>query len=163
MVGDHMRYNIITVGPEATLGFVLKIYGSLTTVSRLTYVIDKENRLLGLLSMFDLIQIFLPKSFCEELDEKDVERLAASTLTAHADVPVTEIMRKDVASLSPSDSFLTASRLIQEKKVTAVPVLEDGRLVGEISRRTILQYLARRYSGQEALWGFGAQRRNLAP
>jgi CBS domain-containing protein len=150
MVGDHMRYNIITVGPEATLGFILKIYGSLTTVSRLTYVVDKENRLLGLVSMFDLIQIFLPMSSGEKLDEQGIKKLAVTTLKDYADLPVKDIMRKEVASLSPADSFLAASRVVQEKKVTAVPVLEDGRLVGEISRRTILQYLSTIYAQHEA-------------
>lgn len=54
---------------------------------------------------------------------------------------VSEVMRKDVVSISKDSSILDLARLLFEKKVSGVPVIaEDGTLLGMVSEADIIDW-----------------------
>ena len=55
--------------------------------------------------------------------------------------PVTEIMEKDVYTVSPDDSIEEASTIITKHKVNRLPVIEKGVMVGIITRGDIIRGL----------------------
>ena len=95
-------------------------------------VVDPHRRLLGILTKFDLL-----KAFCFD---------------AHAMVPrydeimeqtAETVMTRDPVCVSPQ---LPLSRLLQklvEMRAKSLPVVDDGRLVGIISREDVLKVLRR--------------------
>lgn len=54
---------------------------------------------------------------------------------------VGEIMKKRVFTVSPDDSMEKAIEVMNEKKVNRIPVLDDGELVGIITRADIIKAL----------------------
>ncbi|MEG2421453.1 MAG: CBS domain-containing protein [Oscillospiraceae bacterium] len=48
-------------------------------------------------------------------------------------IPVREIMTRNCAVLSPADDAREATRLMAEKQVRRLPVVEEGRVVGMLS------------------------------
>lgn len=68
---------------------------------------------------------------------------------ANADSPLLEIMKSDVYTISPDATLLDALRLMQEKKISGFPVVDDNeRIVGFISDGDIMRYL----SGENSLF-----------
>jgi len=51
---------------------------------------------------------------------------------------VAEVMTTGVATLTPSDSLLSAIRLMQKRNVRRIPLVEDGRLVGMVTLDDLL-------------------------
>ena len=55
---------------------------------------------------------------------------------------VGEIMTRDVLGLEPATSLVDAARRMHERRVGAVVVLDDDRLVGIVTERDILRAVA---------------------
>lgn len=71
--------------------------------------------------------------------------------TALGGIPVRQTMLTDFQTLSPQDSLGQAVRLILSGSQTDFPVVEDGTVVGVLTRNDILAALS--YQGQNALVG----------
>lgn len=54
-------------------------------------------------------------------------------------VPISEIMTKDVITLSPSDSLYKAEKLFAKHNIRHIPVVENKRLVGMVSLTDLLR------------------------
>ncbi|NLS92484.1 MAG: CBS domain-containing protein [Planctomycetaceae bacterium] len=80
-------------------------------------VVDDDSYLLGMLTEFDLLRA-----------------IRNHRLDARAD----EFMSADVITADKSDSLANLTDLILEKRVRRVPILEQGRLVGIVSRRDLV-------------------------
>jgi CBS domain-containing protein len=77
--------------------------------------------------------------------ERDVLRLAGEG--AHfADVRVGDVMTRSVVTVSPDDVVVEAARLMGERQVRHLPVVEDGNVLGLIGIREALRCLV------EVLW-----------
>lgn len=81
--------------------------------------------------------------------ERDVLRLAAEG-TDFETIPVRRAMTGRPLTISTDDDILAASQMMAERKLRHLPVTEDGNLVGIVSMRDVLAYLAERlYSGDK--------------
>ena len=56
---------------------------------------------------------------------------------------VREVMTPDVITLPPDADHADAARLMEKSKIKRVPIVEEGRLVGVVSRRDILRAFTR--------------------
>ena len=52
-----------------------------------------------------------------------------------AAIQISDIMSFPVTTVAPATSMEATARLLREKGITGIPVVDDGRLVGMISRR----------------------------
>lgn len=113
--------------------------------SRLVYVEDADERLIGVVSCYDLLRAALPsyvdsglaRALPEDAHSVCEGFAAASRLTAG------DVMTSKVVAVSPRDTLFAAEALFAEGSHNVLPVLdEDGRAVGEVTRRTILVVLA---------------------
>jgi CBS domain-containing protein len=75
------------------------------------------------------------------LSEKDVLRAVADPETDFRRLTVAMGMSSPVHSLSPEDTVLTASRLMQSRHIKRVPILENDRLVGIVTQTDITRGL----------------------
>jgi CBS domain-containing protein len=50
-------------------------------------------------------------------------------------------MEKDVYTVSPSDTIQDASALITKHKINRLPVIDDGKIVGIVTRGDIIRGL----------------------
>ena len=87
-------------------------------------VVDEHKHLIGFLSEQDCIQKLLGSSY-----HCDFDMLAS------------DVMRKETLTVKPADSIITLAESMQNNKPKIYPVVEDGRLLGVISRTQILTAL----------------------
>lgn len=57
--------------------------------------------------------------------------------TKSASIPVNSVMREDITPVSPEDDLVHVHQLFMEKQVDSLPVVEDGRYIGLITRGQI--------------------------
>ena len=55
------------------------------------------------------------------------------------DAMVKDVMTSDVVVVSPTDSATHVARLMVEKKINRIPVVEDGKLVGIVTRGDLIK------------------------
>jgi manganese-dependent inorganic pyrophosphatase len=72
---------------------------------------------------------------------------------SHVRTRVSDVMTTDVLSVAPGDSLATVGSLLAERGVRALPVLEDGRVLGLVT----VQSLAVRYVENVAASGFSGR------
>jgi CBS-domain-containing membrane protein len=100
-------------------------------------VVDDDDRLLGIVTEADL----LPDRFAP--DPRTLihdERPAAAAVPAAA---VDELMVTDVVSADPDTHITGLSKLMLDRHVRAIPIVDDGRVLGIVTRRDLLRTLAR--------------------
>jgi len=75
--------------------------------------------------------------------ERDVLRLAGEG-SQFADVRVGDVMTRQLVTLAPDDDILDAARLMGERKIRHLPVLEGENLLGIVGIREIVRALVER-------------------
>lgn len=129
-VSKSMTRKVITIDENAE---ILEAQKTMADYSiRHLPVVGGDNRLLGIVTDRD-IRSALPSSILG----RPADHSAAARLPK---IKVSEIMSRNPVTLSPQDTLQDALLLIQEKKVGALPVVdEEGLLRGILSTRDLLR------------------------
>ncbi|MCB1715599.1 MAG: CBS domain-containing protein [Candidatus Competibacteraceae bacterium] len=126
-VRDYMAAHLTTFSPE--MDILEAIHTLLSNRISGAPVVDKLGTIVGVLSEKDCIAVALQTSYYEERAGK-----------------VEEFMTRDVKTVSANASMIEIAKLFLETNFRRYPVVDDdGRLVGQISRRDVLKAM-------EALW-----------
>jgi CBS domain-containing protein len=67
---------------------------------------------------------------------------------------VADVMTRDVTTLDPNLSLTKMDQILLEAKIGAAPVIEDGELIGIVSRSDVIHLLAGEQQRAERLAGF---------
>ena len=123
MVKVYMSANLVTLSPSTP---ILEAARQLVE-QRISGapVVDQQGNLVGLLSEKDCMRIALHAGYHSE---------AAGT--------VAEYMHKDVKTVDAEQNIVDVAMMFIEDDYRRYPVMKDGRLVGQISRRDVLKALA---------------------
>ncbi len=123
-VRELMTTNIGFCGPRTNAGALADILW--TRDCGAAPIVDEQERLLGIVTDRDLC-------------------IALGTRNCRAqDLFADEVMTKDVSTCSPEDDVLVALRIMQNRKVRRVPVVDgDRRLLGLLSIYDVIQKAAR--------------------
>lgn len=140
---EIMTKEVITVGPEDLVERVLKILNE-KKISGLP-VVDQENRVIGIVSEGDLLvrskDLRLP-SYLQFLSGiiylESPERFEREIKKAVA-TKVKDIMTSKVITAHPNTSVTELATLMVEKQVNRLPITQDNRLVGIVSRADVIR------------------------
>jgi acetoin utilization protein AcuB len=129
-VSRSMTRKVITADPEDSI-FAAQERMAKHNIRHLP-VVDKENRLIGIVTDRD-IRSALPYSFFREgISAEEKEKLSS--------LRIKDIMNRKIISISPTYTIQDALLLIQNSKVGALPVVDDqGKLTGILSVRDLLR------------------------
>ncbi|HEV3476886.1 MAG TPA: CBS domain-containing protein [Rubrobacteraceae bacterium] len=140
-VGDIMETDWPTLGPQQTVEDAIKLFAE-SGISGTPVV--EDGRLAGIVTEGDLIfqdaEIKAP-GFLDILggviplgnwDEYRQEALKSAGVT------VGEVMTREVFTVDPDASLAEAATIMAEERVKIVPVAEEGRLRGVVTRMDIL-------------------------
>lgn len=136
-VKDLMLKEFITLSPENTYEEVVSLLYKNNING--APVVNKDNELIGYVSEKDLFRILYPyyKSFYEHPENyTDGERREekAHEIRYHK---VETFMNKSPLSITPDMPVMNAGALMLANRVHQFPVLDDGKVVGLISRELI--------------------------
>ena len=112
-VDQFMTRDILTVHPDESVrrAAILMEWGRIRHVP-----VEEDEKLVGLVSYRTIIRL-----------------VAESGLEEDEFLPVRDVMKKDPISIAPTTPSVEAIRLMNEKAVGSLPVVEDGRLVGIVT------------------------------
>jgi CBS domain-containing protein len=140
---DVMVTNVITVGPEASVqevaGILLK-----NRISGVP-VVGADGKLVGIVSEGDLMHRVEAGTgrrrswWLAALTGRDV--LAAEYVREHSR-KVVDVMTRHVVTAGPETSLQEIATLLEKNGIKRVPIVQDGKLVGIVSRANLLQALA---------------------
>ncbi len=146
-VADVMTKEVITVTPETSLRELAEILSERRING--APVIDDEGDVVGVVCESDLMQqnkpLHIPTVFVL-LDsfipignpwkmEQEIKRITASK--------VADIYVHPAVCVSPDTDLSEAARLMAERKLYTIPVLERGKLVGILGKSDVIRSLLR--------------------
>ncbi len=123
MMNEHvqsiMTANPLTVSPKNKLSDVKAIFDKV----RIHHVpvVNSQGELLGIVTTYDIWKLDLP------FDKYDT-------------VNVGDVMTTNLAKISPQDKIGTAAELFLDNRFHALPVVENGKLVGIVTSFDVLRY-----------------------
>ena len=100
-------------------------------------VVDETGCYIGVLSEGDLLRAIMP-DFEGLLESgaslEDAFRIFADAGREYADQPIGRLVIRKSITLSPNDELLKAATAMVTKQIRRLPVVEEERLVGSVSR-----------------------------
>jgi CBS domain-containing protein len=140
---DVMVSPVITVSPYASVKQVAKTF--LERHISAVPVVDEKGKLVGIISEGDLLHR------AEAGTERQhpwwlrafigADTLAAEYTKAHAR-KVTDAMTRKVVTASPETPLHEIAALLEKNSIKRVPIVENGQLVGLVSRANLIQAVA---------------------
>lgn len=119
-VRSRMKTELVTLAPEVTLREAVRL--ELQRKIRHIPIVDASGALLGIVTDRD-IKRALPSPLTGQLAREDYDAVLDGT-------PLAKVMTRDPQSVSPDTTLAEAVKLMFEKKIGGLPVVESGRLVG---------------------------------
>ena len=124
-VGQFMTTDLLTVHPEDLVDLV----ASLMDWERIRHVpVESDGKLVGLISHRAVLRLVARG----HLDRVGTEKVA-----------VREIMRPDPITVAPETTTLEVLQLMRDHKVGALPVVDDGKLVGIVTEHDLISVSSR--------------------
>lgn len=129
---DHMSWPAVTIRADASLGHAV----ALMRTHRIRHlpVLDSDGRLVGMLSDRDL------RSVLGHLEGPDP---APATPPGTGTVTVTTAMTADPLTVRIDTALREVARLMDERRIGAVPVLQGERVMGILTRGDIVRAFVR--------------------
>jgi CBS domain-containing protein len=125
---DFMVSGVITLRPEMT------IYEAIDTLLKHKIsgapVVDAEGRIIGVLSEKDCLKIFANVVYHQLVFGR-----------------VGEYMSKVVVTASPDDDLFQLAGVFMKHVFRRLPIVENGKLVGQVSRRDVLDASRKMWEG----------------
>ena len=127
-VRDYMSVDVITFAPTDSVMDAMSVL--LKQGISGAPVLGEDGRLLGVLSEVDLMEVVVQDSYYNE----------------NIGI-VSDFMQEAVEHVDPDMDILNLARRFVRNHRRRYPVLQDGALVGQISRRDVLQAAMQFFSG----------------
>lgn len=138
LVRDVMNVNPTRIAARSTMREAAELVSASETSD--LAVVDDEGRFVGVLAEGDLIRAALPKfdeivnsggSLAEALD---LFMLSGKDLASQ---PIDRIVIRDPIDVRPDDDLMKVAVVMVSRHIRRLHVVEDGKLVGSISRADI--------------------------
>ena len=88
-------------------------------------VVDDEDKMIGIVSEIDLVNMTFDGNA--------------------ADTTIEEVMVTDIVSFNPNTELADLVQTFSKRHLRRVPIIDEGKVVGIVSRRDILREVLRRY------------------
>ncbi|MBU2904687.1 MULTISPECIES: CBS domain-containing protein [Arenibacter] len=96
-----------------------------------------NKKIIGILSLTDLLRISFVDNYGE--DDSQVDTAVYNMLS------IEQVMVKDPVHISPSLTVKEVAEILAKKEFHALPVVENGDLVGIVTTTDLLNYLLEQY------------------
>ena len=132
-VRDLMTADVTTLKRNEKLSFADDLM-NLGRIRHLPVLDDDETELIGIVSQRDLFRGALAQAigYAQHARRKLLDNLL-----------VKEVMTTDVITTTPETSLVEAAKVLMERKVGCLPVVENGRLVGILTEGDFVAWVAR--------------------
>ncbi len=135
-----MNPDPITIQVDAPLHELINLFNSRKIDA--ACVIDSEKRLVGVVTIYELFQAYLPDyvKMKEELVRLMPEGYFEGICRKIKNHPVSAIMRTDCITVDENDSLISVLADLVKYRLQVTPVTRKGILIGTIHRKGLLSY-----------------------
>ena len=114
-------HNLFTIEPNKVVGDAIELLAG-NDIGALP-VCDAKKQVVGIIS------------------ERDIVRICSGSDDNWKKLKISDIMKVQVVSATPGDKIRDIVRVMKEKRIRHVPVIENGELVAMFSVRDLFSYL----------------------
>ncbi|MDP1798114.1 MAG: CBS domain-containing protein [Planctomycetaceae bacterium] len=118
---DVISWTTLTVRPEMTVAEAMTLMAD-REVDHL-FIVDSDDRFVGIVTDHSLLKA--------ELNGQAAESTVAAWMHRHPE------------TLTTTHTVADAAKLCRDASLSRIPVLRDGRLLGVVHRRSLLQWMVR--------------------
>lgn len=122
LVKDYMARNLVTLQPDNEV--LHAVHALVEHNISGAPVVDKDGKLVGMLTEKDCMRVILEASYYSEYGGL-----------------VSEYMSSDVETMNAEDSIVEVAERFLNKRYHRYPVMDNNRLVGQISRGDVIRAL----------------------
>ncbi len=137
-IKDVMRVRTARIRQDSDIHHAAEIV-ALSGVSDLM-VVDDEDKFIGVLSEGDILRTALP-DIDEILDEggtlEDAFQIFLDKGKQLAELPIAPLIIREPIVLDPENHVAQAATILVDKHIRLLPVVQDSKLVGTISRADV--------------------------
>jgi len=96
-------------------------------------IVDGNGVIIGIVSSNDLMKVFTDPKFRNiSLNSDEADKL----------INIPDIMTNEVFTVTSTDTLKHAAKLLTDNKILALPVVDNGQIVGILSARDLVQLVA---------------------
>ncbi len=142
-VKDVMDPSPDIIRTSDTFEHLIKILGEVKY--HVIFVVDKEDKLVGIITEGDIIKMLVPKYITVDetlifvMDENYFERKCVES----KNLTVNEIMSKVIFIVGEDDPIIKAAAFMVVNKIQSVPVVRNGKVVGIVPRSILLKHITK--------------------
>lgn len=143
---DIMTTDVVTVSPQQTVNEVIELLME-KNISGLP-VVDESNRVMGIVTEGDLIyrskKLEIPRYFTilDSYIFLDNTKKMEEQIRKMVGYRVADIMTSEVVTVDVEETVEEIATIMTRKQVNRVPVTQNGKLVGIVTRRDIIRAYA---------------------
>ncbi|PIR04390.1 MAG: hypothetical protein COV59_00905 [Candidatus Magasanikbacteria bacterium CG11_big_fil_rev_8_21_14_0_20_39_34] len=125
IVKDYMQKKVVTVHPDNTVEEVIHVMIGKKTNG--VVVLDEQNKVVGILSSWDMIKHIVPDYLEEDghLASFEASDVFAKRVHAVRDDKISNFMTKKVKTVKEDCSLMVAITLLSEFHIRQLPVVDD--------------------------------------
>lgn len=152
-IEDIMVKDVKYVTNSTTIGEAVKAFSKYRVGG--FPVVDEEKRVVAYLSDGDIIHYILYRAgaqgvvFLKHWSDMDVDALAKAA-DAVSDESVMACATRNVRAADYDDNLREIAQFMDRKKLKNMPVEKDGKLIGVISRNTLIKKFFEEYSNTQS-------------
>jgi CBS domain-containing protein len=129
-VSQMMSEKVVTALPRTT---IFEAEKTMTTQGFRRLPIISDGKVIGIVTAMDIIRFF----GCGEV----FKHLQSKTIKQVLNTAALEIATKEVSTIEPEADVGQAAKIMQEKNIGAIPVVENKKLVGMITERDFFKII----------------------
>lgn len=134
LVSKIMSTNLITVNTTNNLVEAEKLFNE-NSIRHIPVVSGED--IIGMLSLTDLLRVSFVDTYGS--DESDVDTAVYNMLS------IEQVMVKNLVSVSSTQTIKEVVEVLAKNEFHALPVVDEGKLVGIVTTTDLLNYLLEQY------------------
>ena len=133
---DVMETDFYTVHPDTPIPDAVKAFREAARKhERRVFgmmVVDEQDRLVGMISMYDILVLMRPKHIhiWGEMNDIDVAEFINEVLNRSQSIRVGDLMTTEVITATPDTHLLLIVDVMLRKHIRRIPVVDGGKVVG---------------------------------
>jgi CBS domain-containing protein len=148
---DIMSSRFHTLSPSQSIAEAVKMFhiASMEEQKRVfgLMVVDDNDRLVGMLSMYDILIFLLPKHIhvWSEMEDLEAQAMFNELLDRAKSIRVSDIMTPNVVTVKPETHVMVIADLMIKRHIRRLPVVEGKNVVGVVYISDLFYHLLNKF------------------
>ncbi len=153
--GDFMDTQFHTLHPQQSIAEAFAAFQKASAIEKKKVfgmmVTDDEARLVGMLSMYDVLNYVQPKhvAIFGEMDDVDPTQAYRNRLGTIQSIRVDDIMTTDVVTVGPDTHLMVIAEIMIKKHIRRLPVIDDQTVVGIVYVSDVFHRIMTMFSAEK--------------